>query len=42
MVFSSAQILMLLAIGATMVLLTRNIDVSVGFDDRHVRGNKLE
>lgn len=30
MVFSSAQILMLLAIGATMVMLTRNIDVSVG------------
>ncbi|EDV8209190.1 autoinducer 2 ABC transporter permease LsrC [Salmonella enterica subsp. enterica serovar Lomalinda] len=30
MVFSSAQILMLLAIGATVVMLTRNIDVSVG------------
>lgn len=30
LVFSSAQILMLLAIGATLVMLTRNIDVSVG------------
>ncbi|WP_260863585.1 autoinducer 2 ABC transporter permease LsrC [Citrobacter sp. Marseille-Q6884] len=30
MVFSSAQILMLLAMGATLVMLTRNIDVSVG------------
>ena len=30
MVFSSAQILMFLAIGATIVMLTRNIDVSVG------------
>ncbi|UGA57496.1 autoinducer 2 ABC transporter permease LsrC [Vibrio sp. VB16] len=30
MVFSSAQVLTLLAIGASMVLLTRNIDVSVG------------
>ncbi|MEE3663355.1 autoinducer 2 ABC transporter permease LsrC [Brenneria sp. g21c3] len=30
MIFSSAQILMLLAIGATLVMLTRNIDVSVG------------
>ncbi|HGD4194948.1 TPA: autoinducer 2 ABC transporter permease LsrC [Yersinia enterocolitica] len=30
MIFSSAQILILLAIGATMVMLTRNIDVSVG------------
>ncbi|MGY0159820.1 autoinducer 2 ABC transporter permease LsrC [Edwardsiella tarda] len=30
MIFNSAQILMLLAIGATLVMLTRNIDVSVG------------
>ncbi|MEY8710737.1 autoinducer 2 ABC transporter permease LsrC [Mangrovibacter phragmitis] len=30
MVFSSAQILMLLAMGAALVMLTRNIDVSVG------------
>ncbi len=30
MIFSSAHILILLAIGATMVMLTRNIDVSVG------------
>ncbi|KMW72400.1 ABC transporter permease [Photorhabdus luminescens subsp. luminescens] len=30
LVFSSAQILILLAIGATLVMLTRNIDVSVG------------
>lgn len=30
MIFSSAQILMLLAMGATLVMLTRNIDVSVG------------
>lgn len=30
MIFSSAQILILLAIGATLVMLTRNIDVSVG------------
>jgi inner membrane ABC transporter permease protein ydeY len=30
MVFSSAQIVILLAIGATFVILTRNIDVSVG------------
>ncbi|MGR5285972.1 autoinducer 2 ABC transporter permease LsrC [Vibrio maritimus] len=30
MVFSSAQVLILLAIGASMVMLTRNIDVSVG------------
>ncbi|MGF1725339.1 autoinducer 2 ABC transporter permease LsrC [Photobacterium nomapromontoriensis] len=29
-VFTSSQVLMLLAIGATMVMLTRNIDVSVG------------
>ncbi len=29
MIFSSAQILILLAIGATLVMLTRNIDVSV-------------
>ncbi|TNH42750.1 autoinducer 2 ABC transporter permease LsrC [Photorhabdus luminescens] len=30
LVFSSAQILILLAMGATLVMLTRNIDVSVG------------
>ncbi|KAA8999262.1 autoinducer 2 ABC transporter permease LsrC [Affinibrenneria salicis] len=30
MIFSSAQILILLAIGSTLVMLTRNIDVSVG------------
>ena len=30
MIFSSAHILMLLALGATLVMLTRNIDVSVG------------
>jgi len=30
MIFGSAQILMLLAMGATLVMLTRNIDVSVG------------
>lgn len=30
MVFSSAQVLILLAVGASMVMLTRNIDVSVG------------
>ncbi len=30
MIFSNAQILMLLAMGATLVMLTRNIDVSVG------------
>lgn len=30
MIFSSAQILCLLALGATLVMLTRNIDVSVG------------
>ncbi|MEE7146289.1 autoinducer 2 ABC transporter permease LsrC [Escherichia coli O8:H19] len=30
MVYSSAQILILLAMGATLVMLTRNIDVSVG------------
>lgn len=30
MVFSSAQMLILLALGATLVMLTRNIDVSVG------------
>jgi len=30
MIFGSAQILMLLAMGATVVMLTRNIDVSVG------------
>ncbi|VTR17570.1 Autoinducer 2 import system permease protein lsrC [Serratia fonticola] len=30
MIFSSSQILMLLAIGAALVMLTRNIDVSVG------------
>lgn len=30
MIFNSAQIVMLLAIGATFVILTRNIDVSVG------------
>ncbi len=30
MIFSSAQILMLLAMGTTLVMLTRNIDVSVG------------
>lgn len=30
MIFSSAQIVILLAIGATFVILTRNIDVSVG------------
>ncbi|HDU8715770.1 TPA: autoinducer 2 ABC transporter permease LsrC [Morganella morganii subsp. morganii] len=30
MIFGSAQIQMLLAIGATLVMLTRNIDVSVG------------
>lgn len=30
MIFSSAQILMLLAMGAALVMLTRNIDVSVG------------
>ncbi|WP_416371886.1 ABC transporter permease subunit, partial [Escherichia coli] len=29
-VYSSAQILILLAMGATLVMLTRNIDVSVG------------
>lgn len=37
MVYSSAQILILLAMGATLVMLTRNIDVS-GFDYRNVRG----
>ena len=30
MIFSSSQILMLLAMGSTLVMLTRNIDVSVG------------
>ncbi|MGV7960673.1 autoinducer 2 ABC transporter permease LsrC [Photorhabdus tasmaniensis] len=30
LIFSSAQILILLAMGATLVMLTRNIDVSVG------------
>ena len=30
MIFASAQILCLLALGATLVMLTRNIDVSVG------------
>lgn len=30
MIFTSAQILILLALGASMVMLTRNIDVSVG------------
>lgn len=30
MIFNSAQILILLAMGATLVMLTRNIDVSVG------------
>lgn len=30
MIFTSAQILILLAMGATLVMLTRNIDVSVG------------
>lgn len=30
MIFSSSQILCLLALGATLVMLTRNIDVSVG------------
>ncbi|MDU8924186.1 autoinducer 2 ABC transporter permease LsrC [Pasteurellaceae bacterium LIM206] len=30
MIFNSAQIVMLLAVGATFVILTRNIDVSVG------------
>jgi AI-2 transport system permease protein len=30
MIFASAQILILLAIGAALVMLTRNIDVSVG------------
>lgn len=30
MIFNSAQIVILLAIGATFVILTRNIDVSVG------------
>ena len=30
MIFASSQILMLLALGATLVMLTRNIDVSVG------------
>lgn len=30
MVFSSSQILILLAMGSTLVMLTRNIDVSVG------------
>ncbi|KNC89046.1 autoinducer 2 ABC transporter permease LsrC [Trabulsiella odontotermitis] len=30
MIFASSQILILLALGATMVMLTRNIDVSVG------------
>ncbi len=30
MIFNSAQIVMLLAIGASFVILTRNIDVSVG------------
>jgi ABC-type glucose/galactose transport system permease subunit len=30
MIFASRQILMLLALGATLVMLTRNIDVSVG------------
>lgn len=30
MIFTSAQILILLAVGASMVMLTRNIDVSVG------------
>ncbi len=38
MVYSSAQILILLAMGATLVMLTRNIDVSVGSDYRNVRG----
>ncbi len=37
MVYSSAQILILLAMGATLVMLTRNIDVSVGSDTRNVR-----
>lgn len=31
MIFASSQILCLLALGATLVMLTRNIDVSVGF-----------
>ena len=30
MIFASSQILILLAIGAALVMLTRNIDVSVG------------
>jgi AI-2 transport system permease protein len=30
MIFASSQILILLALGAAMVMLTRNIDVSVG------------
>lgn len=30
MIFASSQILILLALGATLVMLTRNIDVSVG------------
>ena len=30
MIFASSQILCLLALGATLVMLTRNIDVSVG------------
>lgn len=38
MVYSSAQILILLAMGATLVMLTRNIDVSVGSITGIVRG----
>ncbi len=37
-VYSSAQILILLAMGATLVMLTRNIDVSVGSITGVVRG----
>jgi hypothetical protein len=36
MIFASSQILCLLALGATLVMLTRNIDVS-GLDRRAVR-----
>ncbi len=37
LIFSSSQILMLLAMGSTLVMLTRNIDVSVWIDHRDVR-----
>lgn len=37
MIFASSQILCLLALGATLVMLTRNIDVSGRFDRWAVR-----